>query len=337
MTHHGPGRAGGANHGMIDNRTKAHAGAGPEKRIGLLAGWGRYPIVVAEALARQGCQTYCLGVKGHADPALARVCADFDWLSLGRLGSAIRYFRRHGVQRVTMAGKIHKFQLLQPWMWLKHFPDWRTLRRFYHHFVSSKKDNRDDTLLHAVVLEFARDGLIFAPATDFAPELLVKQVGSCQAGHDQESTTDSEKAGKGAGAEAIAEHFWRVLASALRPFNPDLLAPAKHQHANDNHDDREQEQQPLAVERLSGGRSGKGPGNAGGGIDQPAAPLYCPVPGMVEEAKRGVGGDRQRAGSDRDMRALDAHQIDHQRNGEDRPAAADEAQAEADQRARQHP
>src|SRR5579872_1841128 len=104
-------------------------------KIGLLAGWGRYPIVVAEALAQQGYQTYCLGVKGHADPALATICDDFQWVGLAKLGRAINYFRRHGVRDVTMAGKIHKAVLFQPWAWFTHLPDWRTLCRFYKHFV----------------------------------------------------------------------------------------------------------------------------------------------------------------------------------------------------------
>ena len=67
-------------------------------RVGLIAGWGRYPIVVAQALAAAGCQVYCLGIKDHADPALAEICHA---LRLDRAGTrsagVIRYFRRHGV------------------------------------------------------------------------------------------------------------------------------------------------------------------------------------------------------------------------------------------------
>jgi DUF1009 family protein len=148
---------------------------GPARKVGLLAGWGRYPLVVAEELNRQGYLVYCLGVKDHADPALARMCADFEWLGMARLGQACRFFRRNGCRQATMAGKIHKLTLLQPWALLKHLPDWRTLRRFYQHFVLHRRDRKDDTLLRAVIQEFAVDGISFAPATDYAPELLVKQ------------------------------------------------------------------------------------------------------------------------------------------------------------------
>jgi len=144
-------------------------------RIGLMAGWGRYPQLVAEALRRQGSEVYCLGVVGHADPKLAEVCRDFQFSGLGRFGAAIRYFKRHGVTDVIMAGKIHKTVLFKPWMIVRNMPDLRTIRMFIPHFVTGNKDNKDDTLLGAIVAEFAREGMRFGRPTDYAPELLVSQ------------------------------------------------------------------------------------------------------------------------------------------------------------------
>lgn len=143
-------------------------------RVGLLAGWGRYPVVVAEALRAQGISVYCLGLKDNADPALREICADFEWLGMAQLGKAIRYYRRQRCTQITMAGKIHKVQLFQPWVWLKIVPDWRAVKCYYPHFWLTKSDRKDDTLLGAAIAEFAKDGITVAPATDFAPELLVK-------------------------------------------------------------------------------------------------------------------------------------------------------------------
>src|SRR6476646_6643343 len=63
------------------------------KRIGLLAAWGRYPVLVAEALRRQNYHVTCVGAADLADPALASICQDFELFGWGRLGGAIRYFR----------------------------------------------------------------------------------------------------------------------------------------------------------------------------------------------------------------------------------------------------
>ena len=140
--------------------------------IGLLAGWGRYPLIVAQALRRQGYRVVGLGVRDHADPALAELCDEFHWIGLGTIGRAIRRFRRSGVRRAVMAGKIHKVMFYHPGWWLRHRPDWTAARTFYRHFFTGSHDRKDDSLLLALVEAYAAGGIRFEPATDFAPELL---------------------------------------------------------------------------------------------------------------------------------------------------------------------
>jgi DUF1009 family protein len=142
--------------------------------IGLLAGWGRYPIVVAEALRRRGHRVIGLGVRDHADPLLAELCDEFQWIGLGTVGRAIRQFRRAGVSRAVMAGKIHKVMFYHPGWWLRHRPDWTALHTFFGHFITGAQDRKDDSLLGALVRAYAAGGIRFEPATDFAPELLVQ-------------------------------------------------------------------------------------------------------------------------------------------------------------------
>jgi DUF1009 family protein len=144
------------------------------RRIGLLAAWGRFPLLVAEALRRQDYHVSCIGVADLADPALREVCQDFQWLGWGRVGGAIKFYRRCGVQYATMAGKFHKALLYQPRVWWRHLPDWTAVKTFYRYFVTHQHDNKDDTLLGALVDAFAAEGILFQPATNFAPELLVK-------------------------------------------------------------------------------------------------------------------------------------------------------------------
>jgi DUF1009 family protein len=147
---------------------------GGQKHIGLLAAWGRFPLIVAEELRRQNYHVSCLAVVDHADPRLANLCDSLHWVGLAKLGGAIRFWRRAGVREATMAGKFHKVLLYQPGMWWRHLPDWEFVKTFYHYFVTKKRDRKDDTLLGALADAFARHGITFHPATDYAPELLVK-------------------------------------------------------------------------------------------------------------------------------------------------------------------
>jgi DUF1009 family protein len=145
-----------------------------QKRIGLLAAWGRFPIVVAEALREQHYHVSCLAVANHADPRLREICQDFYWVGLAKLGGAIRFFHRCGIEQATMAGKFHKVLMYQPGIWWRHLPDWQFIKTFYHYFVTRRCDRKDDTLLGALADAFAAEGITFHPATDYAPQLLVK-------------------------------------------------------------------------------------------------------------------------------------------------------------------
>jgi len=158
----------------MPNSPDSPAKPAPPCTIGLIAGWGRFPIVVAEALKSQGYRVAVLGLKDHADPQLEQIADVFGWVGLARLASAIRFFRRADARFATMAGKVFKTRLFQRFSWIKHTPDLLTFRTFLPHFVTRKKDCKDDTLLSEIVNVFARGGVTFAPATDFAPELLVK-------------------------------------------------------------------------------------------------------------------------------------------------------------------
>lgn len=140
-------------------------------RIGLLAGAGSFPIQFAEAARAAGHSVYCLGVAGMASEDLAEVCDDFRLYPLARVGKAIKLFKKAGVKRIVMAGKIEKTVLFHPFRWLRLMPDWRTIHLWFRY---AKENKKDDTLLLAVIREFERDGFHFDSALDYAPELLVK-------------------------------------------------------------------------------------------------------------------------------------------------------------------
>ncbi|MFZ4731164.1 MAG: LpxI family protein [Pirellulales bacterium] len=140
--------------------------------IGIIAGWGRYPVVVAEAIRRHGGRTAVLSIRDHADAALEPLADIHGTVGVAELGGAIAFFQRAGVRRATMAGKIHKTKLFAKRAWLHHLPDWHGLVTFWPHFVSRRRDNRDDSLLSAITAAFDAEGVAMCPATDFAPELL---------------------------------------------------------------------------------------------------------------------------------------------------------------------
>lgn len=145
------------------------------KRIGLIAGWGSFPVRVAQALKNQGYQVYCMAIKDHADPQLAEICDDYRVFGMGRMGAQVRYLRRSGVTEATMAGKVFKTKIFERFHLIKHCPDLTFWRHFYPIFLTKTKDRKDDTLLLTVTSLYAAGGINFLPATQYAPELLVNK------------------------------------------------------------------------------------------------------------------------------------------------------------------
>jgi DUF1009 family protein len=143
--------------------------------VGILAGWGRFPVAVAEAIRRHRGRTAILAIRDHADAALGPLADAYGEVGVAEIGAAIDFFRRHGVRRATMAGKIHKAKLFARRAWRQHLPDWVGLRTFWPHFISRRRDNRDDSLLGAIATAFDARGVRICPATDFAPELLATE------------------------------------------------------------------------------------------------------------------------------------------------------------------
>jgi len=155
--------------GRLPART---ASAQTRPTIGLLAGSGRFPILFAEAARRQGYDVACVGVKYEAPEELRALCASFELVGITKLGGMIRAFKRQGVKQIVMAGKVTKSVMYTPWRFVQLWPDLRMIHMWYR---TCRHDKRDDSILLGVIAEFERDGMTFASALDYCPELLVKE------------------------------------------------------------------------------------------------------------------------------------------------------------------
>jgi DUF1009 family protein len=140
--------------------------------IGLLAGSGRYPILFAESARRQGLQVACVGIRYEAPEELPGLCDRYRTVGVAKLGRMIRTFDAWGVEKIVMAGKVTKNVMYTPWRFVQLCPDLRLLQMWYRRLTV---DKRDDSILLGVIAEFERDGMTFASALDYCPELLVKE------------------------------------------------------------------------------------------------------------------------------------------------------------------
>src|SRR3989338_3415999 len=84
-----------------------------KKTIGIIAGNGRFPFLVAREARKEGYSVAVCGVEGEADPEL-QACSDFfSWVKVGELKKLVKFFRSQGVHEAVMAGKVEKVRLFQ--------------------------------------------------------------------------------------------------------------------------------------------------------------------------------------------------------------------------------
>ena len=142
-----------------------------ESRLGIIAGYGRFPSMVLEGARRAGCHVTVIGLRGLADPALADLADDFCWSGLAGVGRWIRKLKRRRVGRVILAGSVRKTDMYGRFRFLHAIPDITSLCIWFFRLP----DKRNDTVLSAVADEFARHGIVMEEcvkfsADDMAPE-----------------------------------------------------------------------------------------------------------------------------------------------------------------------
>ncbi|HET6428130.1 MAG TPA: UDP-2,3-diacylglucosamine diphosphatase LpxI [Phycisphaerae bacterium] len=137
--------------------------------IGVIAGSGRVPILVAEGIRRAGSSLVVVGLRGQADPALRAMADQFAWAGVVRVGRWIGLLRRHGVRRAVLVGGVKKADMYAPFRLLRYVPDFRALKLWYR---TTRQDHRDSAILLAVADELASEGIELMSSVEYCQEHL---------------------------------------------------------------------------------------------------------------------------------------------------------------------
>ena len=136
----------------------------PDKTIGLIAGGGQFPLLVADAARKQGTRVVAVAHHGETDAALSDKVDEIVWIKLGQLGQLIKTFKKFGVSKALMAGSIAKKRMFEIRPDLKGLAIMTKLAIFH-----------DDDILRSVTEEFAKEGVEIVSSTLFMPELLAPE------------------------------------------------------------------------------------------------------------------------------------------------------------------
>ncbi len=133
-----------------------------ENILGIIAGGGKFPLLLAEAARSQGMRVVVIAHHGETDPALEDKVDKTVWVKLGQLGQVIGALKKNGVRRAVMAGTIAKRRMFSG---IK--PDLKGLA-----LMSRLAIFHDDGILRAVAEELTSNGIDIVPSTFCMPDLV---------------------------------------------------------------------------------------------------------------------------------------------------------------------
>jgi UDP-2,3-diacylglucosamine hydrolase len=138
-------------------------------RLGLIAGNGRFPLLLLDAARAHGEQVVVAAIREETDPEIEQRAArdsgiSLHWLSLGELSRLIETFQREGVSRAVMAGQVKHKQIFSSIR-----PDWRLAK-----LLLNLRTRNTDMLLGAVAKVLGDEGIELISSTTFLEPLLAR-------------------------------------------------------------------------------------------------------------------------------------------------------------------
>jgi DUF1009 family protein len=159
-------------------------------RIGLIAGNGRFPFLVAQEIKKSGGEVVCVALKEEADPELEKFCDKYYKVSLGKFQKVIDSLKESGINTAVMAGQVKHVKIYSAII-----PDFRAIK-----ILASLVNKKTDTILKTVADEFEKDGIKLMPSHAYLTSLLAQKgflVGKKLSSDEQKDVDFGFKIAKG--------------------------------------------------------------------------------------------------------------------------------------------
>ncbi len=134
----------------------------PEKTIALIAGSGIYPLLMAEAIRKQGVKLCLIAFEGETDPALLVHFKEEERVTLkvGQVGKLLKGLKDFGASYAIMAGQIKPKKLFRGMQ-----PDFKALL-----LLAKLKTRNAETVFGALAAEIEAQGVQLLDARAFMDE-----------------------------------------------------------------------------------------------------------------------------------------------------------------------
>ncbi|MDQ6954880.1 MAG: UDP-2,3-diacylglucosamine diphosphatase LpxI [Mariprofundaceae bacterium] len=135
------------------------------EKIGLIAGYGSFPLELTRSLNEKGFEVHVVAAKEETSPDIEQLAASVCWLHVGKIGGMIKAFQSLGVTQVIMAGKVQKLHLFRNFR-----PDFVAVKA-----LLSLADRRDDSIMLKITQLLSDAGITVLSQVKYAHQMIAKK------------------------------------------------------------------------------------------------------------------------------------------------------------------
>ncbi|MDQ6990029.1 MAG: UDP-2,3-diacylglucosamine diphosphatase LpxI [Mariprofundaceae bacterium] len=133
-----------------------------DKRMGLVAGYGAFPLQLAKNLKDAGFYLHVVAIREEACASIENIADSCTWLHVGQIASLIKSMQQHDIKQLIFAGKVQKLHLFRNFR-----PDLLTAK-----ILLQAKDKTDDALMLGIVDALAKKSVFVRSQIEYAGEML---------------------------------------------------------------------------------------------------------------------------------------------------------------------
>jgi len=133
------------------------------RRIGLIAGRGRFPLILAQAAKVKGFYIVALGIRGDTPAKLKKFVDKIYWLNFNELSRVRNIFKSENIDEAVMAGQVNPLHVFN--------------RELYEdaelkEVIEGIEDKKADTIFRAIINHIESGGIKFLDSHIFLGDYL---------------------------------------------------------------------------------------------------------------------------------------------------------------------
>ncbi len=132
------------------------------KKIGLIAGGGRFPIMFSKKARARGYTVYAAAYINDAEPELKHHVDAIEWIHIGQIKRILKFFRSFGITETVLMGTIKKPNLYKGFK-----PDTKAIS-----LLAGMRGTHDDAIIKAFSSLLEKEGIQVRASTFLLPEIL---------------------------------------------------------------------------------------------------------------------------------------------------------------------